>query len=93
MSSSVGEDGKSAALDCAAPAGTNEPPAATAVAVATAVEELDVVGDDLDRLALAGAVLRLPLTPLEPAVDATRRPLARYCAQLSPWLPHTYTSK
>ena len=40
-----------------------------------------------------GAVLRLPLAPLEPAVDATGRPFARYCAQFSPWLPQTVMSK
>src|SRR5260370_20855757 len=40
-----------------------------AVAVAAAAEELHAVGDDLDGLALPAAVLRLPLTPVEAAVD------------------------
>src|SRR5437764_690153 len=39
-----------------------------AAALAAAAEELHGVGDDLDRLALR-AVLRVPLAPLEPAVD------------------------
>src|SRR6185369_3937022 len=43
-------------------------PAAATLAVAARAQELDGVGDDLDRLAL-GAVLRLPLAPLEAAVD------------------------
>src|SRR5262249_40239608 len=43
--------------------------AALAAALTAAAEKLDAVGDDLDRLAL-GAVLRFPLTPVEPAVDA-----------------------
>src|SRR3954463_14991897 len=55
--------------------GDERAPAAT-VAVSSATEELDVVGDDLDRLALAGAVGRLPLTPLAPAVDRHRAPFA-----------------
>src|SRR5205823_5742493 len=37
--------------------------------LATRAQELDRVGDDLDRLALPGAVLRLPLAPVEPPVD------------------------
>src|SRR6266545_3635574 len=45
-----------------------------AVAAAAAAEELDAVGDDLHRLALA-AVLRLPLTPVEASVDADRAAL------------------
>src|SRR5438132_3124337 len=43
--------------------------AAAARFVAAAAEELDRVGDDLDRLALR-AVLGLPLAPVEAAVDA-----------------------
>src|SRR5579864_8064247 len=49
--------------------------AAAAVAVAAAAEELDAVGDDLDGLALAAAVLRLPLAPVEAAVDRDRAAL------------------
>ena len=73
MSSSDAEDGKSASLGAALPAGTKEllPPPPVA-AVATATEELHVVGDDLDRLALAGAVGGLPLAPFEAAVDRDR---------------------
>src|SRR5205823_3310393 len=44
------------------------------LAVAAAAQELDVLGDDLDGLAL-GAVLRLPLTPVEPPVDSDRASL------------------
>src|SRR3954447_19723459 len=46
------------------------PPRAAAATLpgAARAQELDGVGDDLDRLAL-GAVLRLPLAPLEAAVD------------------------
>src|SRR5581483_1334369 len=44
--------------------------------VAAAAEELDRVGDDLHRLALR-AVLRLPLAPLEPAVDRDRASLRK----------------
>src|SRR6478609_9908553 len=43
-----------------------------AVAVAAATEELDGVGDDLYGLPLARAVGRVPLAPVEPAVDADR---------------------
>src|SRR5439155_24407858 len=39
-----------------------------ALALAAAAQELDAVGDDLDRLSLR-PVLRVPLAPLEPAVD------------------------
>src|ERR1044072_6925451 len=46
-----------------------------ALAVAATAEELDAVGDDLHRLPLAGAVRRLPLAPVEPAVDADRAAL------------------
>src|SRR3954464_11997108 len=42
---------------------------AVAAAVTTTAEELDRVGDDLYRLALAGAVGGLPLAPVEAAVD------------------------
>src|SRR5262249_42556559 len=41
---------------------------AAALGVLATAEELDAVGDDLDRLAL-GAVLRVPLAPLEAPVD------------------------
>src|SRR3954466_9628587 len=44
-------------------------------AVAVGGEELDGLGDDLDRLAL-GVVLR-PFAPVEPAVDADRSALAQ----------------
>src|SRR5439155_12857184 len=47
---------------------------AAALSVAAAAEELHRLGDDLDRLAL-GAVLRLPLAPVEPAVDGDRAAL------------------
>src|SRR5262249_57614953 len=53
--------------------------AAVAAALTSAAEELDAVGDDLDRLAL-GAVLRFPFAPVEPAVDpdgATLREVLR----------------
>src|SRR5437660_1542023 len=46
-----------------------------AVAVTAAAEELDGVGDDLDGLPLARAVGRIPLTPVEPAIDADRATL------------------
>src|SRR3954469_4780507 len=46
--------------------------AAAAVAVAAAAEELDALGDDLHGLPLARAVGRVPLAPVEPAVDADR---------------------
>src|SRR5690242_10583244 len=45
-------------------------------AVAAAAQELDALGDDLDGLALR-AVLRLPLAPVEPAVDRDRASLAQ----------------
>src|SRR5580765_5810933 len=61
MSSSAADPAKSA-FSPAAPAGTN------CGASPAAAEELDAVGDDLDGLAL-GAVLSLPLAPLEAAVD------------------------
>src|SRR5439155_11532740 len=48
-------------------AGGDELVAAALAGVAPA-EELDVLGDDLDRLPLA-AVLRVPLAPLEASVD------------------------
>src|SRR4029077_1357570 len=38
-------------------------------------EELDRVGDDRDRLALAGAVFGLPLAPVEAAIDRHRAAL------------------
>src|SRR5436309_3368813 len=50
--------------------------AGLATAVTAAAQELDAVGDDLDRLALR-AVLRLPLAPFEAAVDRHRAPLAQ----------------
>src|SRR5262249_33288667 len=46
-----------------------------AVAVASAAEELDALGDDLHGLSLARAVRRVPLAPIEPAVDADRATL------------------
>src|SRR4051794_35923431 len=49
--------------------------AAAAVAVPAAAEELDALGDDLYRLALARAVGRVPLAPVESAVDAYRAAL------------------
>lgn len=39
-------------------------------------QELHSFGDDRERLPLARAVLRLPLAPLEAAVDRTGRPYA-----------------
>src|SRR6188472_354325 len=45
---------------------------ASAVSVAAAAEELDALGDDLHGLPLARAIRRLPLAPVEPAVDADR---------------------
>src|SRR3954471_6804515 len=48
--------------------------AVAAVVTATA-EELDGVGHDLDRRALARAVAGVPLAPLEPAVDGDRAAL------------------
>src|SRR5215472_15814513 len=48
---------------------------AAAVAVAAAAEEMDGVGDDLHGLPLAGAIGRVPLTPVEPAVDPDRAAL------------------
>src|SRR5712691_10024031 len=56
---------------------------ATAVpagALATRVEEEDVVGDDLGGLALA-AVLRGPFAPREAAVDADSPPLGEVVAR------------
>src|SRR6185369_5534257 len=44
------------------------------VAVLAPAEELDALGDHLDRLALA-AVLGFPLTPLEASVDGDRTAL------------------
>src|ERR1700709_2226747 len=54
------------------------PPPATVAAAPGAVaraEELDRVGDDLDRLAFAAAVFGLPLAPVEPAFDRYRSAL------------------
>src|SRR4051812_30846458 len=48
---------------------------AAPVAVAAAAEELDALGDDLHGLPLARAVGRVPLAPVEPAVDADRAAL------------------
>src|SRR4051794_24875344 len=45
-----------------------EAPAATVLATLAAAQELDGVGDDVDRLALL-ALGGVPLAPLEPAVD------------------------
>src|SRR5437660_131749 len=44
--------------------------------VTAAAQELDALGDDLDRLAL-GAILCLPLAPVEAAVDRDGAPLAQ----------------
>src|SRR5205085_2537271 len=52
----------------------NELVAAALAAAVAAAEELDVVGDDLDRLAL-GAVLRVPLPPVQAPVDRDRAAL------------------
>src|SRR6476660_10284810 len=57
---------------CARPFGDEL--AAAALSVAAPAQELDVLGDDLDGLALR-AVLRLPLAPVEAAVDADRAAL------------------
>src|SRR5581483_2534262 len=46
-----------------------------AARVAAAAEELDALGDHLDGLALARAVGRVPLAPLEAPVDADRASL------------------
>src|SRR5262249_28415859 len=46
-----------------------------AAGVATAAQELDALGDDLHGLALARPVGRLPLAPLEAAVDPDRAAL------------------
>src|SRR5436305_12610047 len=46
--------------------------AAAAVPIAAAAQELDAVGDDLHGLTLTRAVGRIPLAPVEPAVDADR---------------------
>src|SRR6478736_10526535 len=63
----------------------------TTVAVVAAAEELDVVGDDLDCLALARAVGRLPLTPLEPTVDRDRAALGEVLrAALALGTPHRH---
>ena len=70
----------------------NELRLAAALAVAAAAEELDAVGDDLDRLSLR-PVLRLPLAPLEPAVDRDRAALGEVLGAVSPWLPQTVMSK
>src|SRR5918912_10048 len=61
-SSAAAEPGKSASAAAAGEA---------ALAVAARAEELHRVGDDLHRLALR-AVLRLPLAPVEAAVDRDR---------------------
>jgi hypothetical protein len=54
-----------------------------AVAVAAAAEELDRVGDDLDRLAL-GPVLGVPLAPVEATVDRDGAALRQeLCAALA----------
>src|SRR5687767_9548654 len=48
--------------------GARREPAA-ALGVVAPAEELDRVGDDVDRLALVARLALLPLPPLEPAVD------------------------
>src|SRR5207302_10356596 len=49
---------------------------AAVAGVAAAAQELDALGDDLHGLALR-AVLRVPLAPVEPAVDPDRAALAQ----------------
>src|SRR5215471_6950582 len=51
--------------------------AAGEVAVASAAEELDALRDDLHGLPLARAVGRIPLAPVEAAVDADRAALGK----------------
>src|SRR3954451_261942 len=89
MSSSVGEDGKSAELDCAAPAGTNEPPSApslrlsrncTDCAITSTFDRLPPSCDSHDDQSSR------PSTPM-------RRPLPRCCESISAWFPNTFTSK
>src|SRR5918998_3027090 len=50
-------------------------PGSVLLASLRAAEELDRVGDDLDALALARAVLGLPLAPLQAPVDRDRAAL------------------
>ena len=73
MSSSAALGAKSASAACARAGGHV---LGATLAVAAAAEELDAVGDDLDRLAL-GAVLRLPLAPVEAPVDRHRPALGQ----------------
>src|SRR5439155_4208851 len=56
-----------------------------ALAFWPAAEELDRAGDDLDRLAL-GAVLGLPLPPVEPAVDGDGAALGEVLRAVLPLL-------
>src|SRR5690349_13009036 len=51
--------------------------AATAAGVVAAAEELDGLGDDVDRGAVLARVLVLPLAPLQAAVDGDRAALAQ----------------
>ena len=72
MSSS--EPWKSASEPLDAPAGTNWLPPPPSPPPSRPPRNWTAVGDDLDRLAL-GAVLRVPLAPLEAAVDRDRAAL------------------
>ena len=81
MSSSAAAEGKSEA-GCWRALRDELAATAAAAAAVTAAEELDVVGDDLDRLALR-AVLGVPLAPGELPLDADRPTLGEIlCAVL-----------
>src|SRR3954468_17142153 len=54
-----------------------EAAAAPAAGVVTAAEELDRLGDDVDRGAVLAGVLVLPLAPLQAAVDGDRAALGQ----------------
>ena len=56
-------------------------------------EELHGVGDDVDRLALAGPSLASHSRHSRRPSIATGRPFTRYLAQFSPCAPQTVTSK
>src|SRR5690349_20766405 len=60
--------------------------AATALTVAAAVQELHRVCDDLDGLALR-AVVRLPLAPLQAALDADAAALGEVLGAILALLP------
>ena len=63
-----------------------------ALAVGASAEELDVVGDDLDGLALR-AVLCIPLAPLEPALHGHRAALGEVLRTALALLAQTVMSK